>query len=65
MTTDGRRTVPLGELVVAAFDVAARQSEDPREISRLATRTVRHLLRCASSGPGCKEIQHGTNTYNS
>ena len=35
----------LGDLIVAVFDEAARYSTDPREISRLATRAVRQLMR--------------------
>lgn len=45
--TSTYETVPLGELVMAAFDVAAQYSADPQEISRLATSSVTHLLRCA------------------
>jgi len=45
-------TVELGDLVVAAFDMAAHHSADPREISRLAERTVmRVLLRVAGHQP--------------
>ena len=44
MKTFTRRTAPLGDLVVAAFDGAARLSADPREVSRLATLVVKHLL---------------------
>ena len=40
-------TVQFGELVVAAFDKAAQSSSDPREVSRLAARTVLHILRRA------------------
>ena len=40
-----RKTAELGELVVAAFDEAARFSTDPREVSRLATRAIAHMLR--------------------
>ncbi len=39
-----RSTLHLGDLVVAAFDAAARVSADPREVSRLASLVVRHLL---------------------
>jgi hypothetical protein len=35
----------LGDLVLAVFDEAAQQTADPREISRLASQTVSHLLR--------------------
>ena len=44
-------TARLGELVAAAFDEAARYSADPREVSRLATQAVRHLLRRAGRMP--------------
>jgi hypothetical protein len=40
-----RRTAQLGEVVAAAFDRAALYSSDPREVSRLATQAVAHLLR--------------------
>ena len=40
----GYIAVQLGDLVVAAFDEAARHSADPREVSRLATRAIKHLL---------------------
>jgi len=47
MTTNVRRTVQLGDLVVAAFDRAAKHSADPREVSRLATQAVKRILRHA------------------
>ena len=40
-----RGTTRLGDLIAAAFDEAARYSTDPREVSRLATQAVRHLVR--------------------
>ena len=40
----GHRTAQLGKLVAAAFDRAARYSEDPREVSRLAVLAVSRLL---------------------
>ena len=40
-----RKTAELGELVVAAFDTAAHYSTNPREVARLATRSVAHMLR--------------------
>jgi hypothetical protein len=40
-------TVPLGDLVAAVFDRAALCSKDQREVSRLATMTVQHMLRRA------------------
>ena len=47
MMTNVPRTVELGDLVVAVFDEAAHYSTDPREVSRLATRAVMHVLRRA------------------
>ncbi len=44
-------TARLGDLVAAAFDEAARYSADPREVSRLATQAVRHLMRRAERMP--------------
>ena len=53
-----RQKVPksalLGDLVVAAYDVAAKHSSDPREVSRLATRTVMDMLRRARRTGGSK-----------
>jgi hypothetical protein len=45
MRKSARTTTSLGDVVVAAFDTAARRSDDPREVSRLATQIVRQLLR--------------------
>jgi hypothetical protein len=42
--TQVRKTIPLGELILAVFDKAAQYSSDPREVSRLATQTVAHML---------------------
>ena len=39
--------VQVGDLVVAAFDLAARYSTDQKEVSRLATAAVILLLRRA------------------
>jgi hypothetical protein len=47
MKTNVRKTEQLGELIAAVFDIAAQYSKDPREISRLATGTVMHMLRRA------------------
>lgn len=47
MRTSARRTARLGEVVVAAFDAAARHSADPRVVSRLATLIVARVLRRA------------------
>ncbi len=46
-----RGAARLGDLVVAAFDEAARYSADPREVSRLATQAVRQLMRRAGRMP--------------
>jgi hypothetical protein len=45
MTTTIHRTVNLGDVVVAAFDEASHWASEPAEISRLATRTVRQILK--------------------
>jgi hypothetical protein len=47
MMTNVYQTAELGDLVVAVFDEAAHFSSDPREVSRLATRTVTHILQRA------------------
>jgi hypothetical protein len=47
MRTQGRDTVPFGELVAVAFDKAAEHTSDPAEVSRLATSVVMDLLRRA------------------
>ena len=39
--------VPLGELIVAFFDIAAQYSTDPLEVSRLASKAVLTRLRRA------------------
>jgi len=43
----GHKTAQFGDLVAAAFDSAARYSENPREVSRLATLAVILALRRA------------------
>jgi hypothetical protein len=59
MHTNAHETAQLGELVVAAFDEAAQYSSDPREVSRLATRAVMHLLRHVwKRSPSCQPQQH-------
>ena len=40
----GEMSVELGDLVVAIYDEAAGYSADPREVARLATRAIKHLL---------------------
>jgi hypothetical protein len=44
MKTQIRKTVSLGELILAVFDKAAQYSADPLEVSRLATQTVAYML---------------------
>jgi hypothetical protein len=41
----------LGDLVVAAYDEAARYSSNPREVSRLANTVVLQLLHALPSRP--------------
>jgi hypothetical protein len=37
-------TIQVGDLIVAAYDEAARQTSDAREASRVATRVVTQFL---------------------
>jgi hypothetical protein len=45
--TNKRKTVRLGDLVTEVFDEAARHSTDPREVTRVATQTLKYLMRHA------------------
>jgi hypothetical protein len=45
MSTHVHNTTQLGELVVAVFDEAARYSANPRDVSRLAARVVKRMVR--------------------
>ena len=45
--TSARITAQIGELIAAVFDVAAGCSADPREVSRMATSTIMHIMRRA------------------
>ncbi len=47
MRTHSHATIRLGDLIVLVFDEAAHYSSDPKEVSRLATQTVNHMLRAA------------------
>jgi hypothetical protein len=53
-----RKTVPLGELILAVFDKAAQYSADPREISRLATQTVSQMLWHAHQVTSSQSLLH-------
>jgi hypothetical protein len=44
MRTQIPKTVPLGDLILTVFDKAAQYSADPREVARLATQTISHML---------------------
>ena len=44
-------TAQLGELIAAAFDEAARYSDDPRDVASMATHAVQHMLRRATRIP--------------
>ena len=50
MRKQQRRVVTFGDLVVAAFDRAARHSKDPRRVARLAEIMVVDLLLRSASG---------------
>ena len=39
-----KQTVTIGDLILTVFDKAAQFSLDPKEVSRLATQTVAHML---------------------
>ena len=41
------KKIRLGDLVVAVFDEASHYSSDPKEVLRLATLTVMHMLLAA------------------
>lgn len=47
MKTRTQETAKLGDLIVAAFDEAARYSTDPKLVARLATCAVLEMLRHA------------------
>lgn len=49
MKTESRKTTPLGELVAAVFDQAARYTTDSRRMSHLAAQAVAHMLRYLSA----------------
>jgi hypothetical protein len=51
MKTRTPEAAPLGDLIAAAFDEAARYRTDPDEVARLAAQTVRYLLRRAQRIP--------------
>jgi hypothetical protein len=55
VTTNDCKTVLLGELVVAAFDIAAQYSSDPRVVSILATRSVIRVLWHARKRPPSRQ----------
>jgi hypothetical protein len=44
MKTQTPKTVALGELILTVFEKAEEYSADPREVSRLATQTIAHML---------------------
>jgi len=56
-----QRTAQFGELVAAVFDKAAYYSGDPREVARLATQAVAHMLRGARK-TSASPLQRGTYT---
>lgn len=62
MELNMHKTVQIGELIAAAFDEADRYSSDPREVSRLATRAVMHMLRSSLNKPLTHHLlQHAPN----
>jgi hypothetical protein len=59
MRINVRKTVELGDLVVAAFDVAALYSSNSRQVSHLATQTVMHVLGRARGTPAPRIVFSG------
>lgn len=49
MSTTVHQTTLVGDLIAAVFDEAAQYSSDQRDISRLATEAVLHMLSRARS----------------
>jgi hypothetical protein len=45
MKMNAFKTAELGDVIVAAFDKAARYSTDPRTVSHMATQAVLRILR--------------------
>jgi len=55
--THAHTSTPLGQLIAAVFDEAALYSDNPREVSRLATKAVVHLLeRLRRSSHACRRL---------
>jgi hypothetical protein len=52
MRTHRHNTVPLGDLVVAAFEAAESYSTDPWKVSRLASQAIAHILDRAQKARG-------------
>jgi len=59
MMTNTHGEMTVGDLVAAVFDAAAHYSSDPKEVSRLATQTVMHMLRasCAKDIGSTRSIE--------
>lgn len=58
MSIHADSTVRFGDFVAAIFDEAAQHSTDPREVSRLATRAVRHALwRSRKTSPSSRRVR--------
>ena len=57
--TNTHGEITVGDLVAAVFDAAAQYSSDPKEVSRLATQTVMHMLRasCAKDIGSTRSIE--------
>jgi len=57
MKTNIYGTVPLGELVAAVFDGAGTYSNNPHEVSLLATLAIAAMLRHRGRSTGDREAQ--------
>ena len=51
METNSNKTASLGAIIVTAFDQAAIYSNNPVEITRLATQAIRRLMQAQLMSP--------------
>ena len=58
-TANQETTAELGEVLAALYDEAAKLSEDPKLVARLATRALADLLDRAPPRPRATPARHG------
>lgn len=61
MRTNTNGMIRLGDLVAAAFDEATHHSSEPKEVSRLATLAVMHMLRMTAAPLPSPDASHKAN----